>query len=461
MARRVLFATAEFAPVARVGGLAAATAGLVKALRVAGADVEVVLPDYAGAPLRAQHVEPLEVPPWAAPAVARRGVLDPVGEVTLVSVPGIERPHPYVQRSGEGWPDNDRRFFAFAAAVASLAARRGPDVLHLNDWHTALAVGFCHPRPPTVLTIHTLGHQGWADAGWLGAVPHFPEAFAVGGMCNALAGGITLADLVVAVSPTYAAEIRTPAGGLGLDERLRAKGDRLVGIRNGIDVEEWDPAVDPHLPAPFDAASLGGKAEARRALAGSIGWPDDPTTPVVSVVSRLVDQKGIDLLLPLVGYLAGLPARLAVLGDGDEGLVVALQEAGRRTGDRVWFRAGYDEGLAHLLFAAGDLFAMPSRFEPCGLAQMQAMRYGTLPVVTDVGGLHDTVVDVDAQPTRATGVVVPEPSSVAVLDGLHRAVRAWRNPARRRAMQRRGMTVDWSWQRPAAEHLAWYDRLSG
>jgi starch synthase len=459
--RRILFATAEFAPAVRVGGLAAATAGLVKALRALGVEVEVVLPDYLGSDLDGARSTPLDVPGWAAPAVARRGRLAGVGEVTLVSVPGIERPHPYVGADGQGWPDNDRRFLAFAAAVGALAAHRRPDVLHLNDWHTAPAVGFVHPCPPTVLTIHTLGHQGWADAGWAASVPHYPEAFRVGGGFNALAGGIARADLVVAVSPTYADEIRTRDGGAGLDGLLRAKGDRLVGIRNGIDTDEWDPSTDAHLPARYGPGDPGGKAVARAALAAEVGWPDEPDVPIVSVVSRLVDQKGIDLLLPLVPYLRHLPARLAVLGDGDAALVQALHVAAAADPDRVAFRAGYDEGFAHRLFAGGDLFAMPSRFEPCGLAQMQAMRYGTPPVVTDVGGLHDTVVDADDDPARGSGFVVAQPTALAVLDGLHRAVRAWRDPARRLVLQRNGMRPDWSWRQPAEHHLAQYDALVG
>ena len=180
---------------------------------------------------------------------------------------------------------------------------------------------------------------------------------------------------------------------------------------------------------------------------------------MLTMVTRLAEQKGVDLALPLTPFLERLGATLMVLGDGDQGLADALTAAAATRPRQVAFVRGYDEALAHELFAGADVFVMPSRFEPCGLAQMQSMRYGTLPLVTDVGGLHDTVVDVDDVPTRGTGVVVPDPSSVALMDGLHRAVRAYSQPRRRTAMQRRGMAIDWSWKRPAATHVDWYQRL--
>jgi starch synthase len=456
-----MFVAAEFAPLVRVGGLAAAAAGLVAELRRQGVDVEVVLPDYGNWPLADEHVEtfaPPEVPAWAAPARVRRGVHPAIGAVTLVSVPGIDRPHPYVQPDGQGWPDNDRRFFGFCAVVAAHAARHRPDVLHLNDWHTATVLAHLADPPPTMLTIHTLGYQGQTNIGWLDAFPHRREAFLMWGDCNPLAGGIRLADVVVAVSPHYAAEISTDSGGMGLGGLLREKGDRLVGILNGIDATEWNPAADPHLDVPYGSSDLDGKAAARSALLAESGLVAGKG-PVIAMVTRLTWQKGVDLVLPIVPYLAALDARFVVLGDGEQQYVDALDAAVLAHPTHVAFRRGYDEAYAHRIFAGADLFVMPSRFEPCGLAQMQAMRYGTLPLVTDVGGLHDTVVDVDRDSVLGTGIVAPDPSSLALLDGLHRAVRAWAQPRRRGAMQRRGMTIDWSWEQPAAAHVAWYERL--
>jgi starch synthase len=454
----VLFATAELSPVARVGGLAAAAAGLAKALRELGVDLDIVMPDYGGHELAGQSIVELEVPEWAGPARARHGSLEGVGEITLIDVPGIARPHPYVQPDGSGWPDNDNRFFAFGAALAALVELREPDVLHLNDWHTASTLGHLATLPPTVTTIHTLGYQGRTNPGWLLTLPYHRGAFELDHDCNPLAGAIRLADRVIAVSPTYAREIVTPEGGAGLDGMLAARGEHLLGILNGIDTGEWDPATDRHIHRTFTASELTAKDDNRSALRAEMGLEERPG-PLVAMVTRLVEQKGVDLVLPLVPYLARVPAQLAVLGDGDQHLAVALHAAAAAHPGELAFRRGYDEGLAHRLFAGADLFLMPSRFEPCGLAQMQAMRYGTLPVVTDVGGLHDTVIDVDEQPSTGTGIVAGEVSPTGVIDAIHRAARAHTNHARRRVMRRRGMAIDWSWRAPAQRHIDVYGEI--
>ena len=455
---KVLFAAAEFAPLARVGGLAAAAAGLVAELRRQGVDVQVVLPDYFATPLRHETVIKLDVPEWAGPAMARTGVAPGVGEVTLINAFGIVKSHPYLQPDGIGWPDNDRRFMAFSAALAALTTASAPDVLHLNDWHTCAALGHLAALPPTMLTIHTLGYQGRTNPGWLWTLPYHTAAFEQWGDCIPLLGGIRLAHVIVAVSPHYAWEITTPEGGFGLDAPLRDRGDRLVGILNGIDAEEWDPQTDRHLPVTYSSNDVGPKSAIRADLLNRYGLVDGGG-PLLTMVTRLADQKGVDLVVPLTPFLEHLGATLIVLGDGDQGLAEWLTAAATARPAQVAFVRGYDEALAHQLFAGADVFVMPSRFEPCGLAQMQAMRYGTLPLVTDVGGLHDTVVDVDAVPTHGTGVVVPEASAVALMDGLHRVVKAYLQPRRRTAMQRRGMAIDWSWKRPAAVHVEWYEQL--
>ncbi len=462
---KVLFAAAEFSPLARVGGLAAAAAGYVAELRRHDVDVEVVMPDYFDTPLDGEIRRSLPMPPWAGEAWARRGSpAGPGGErtgpITLVTVEGIRRPHPYLQVDGTGWPDNDRRFFAFSAAVAALVEAEQPDVLHLNDWHTATTLAHLATPPPTVLTIHTLGYQGQTDLGWLDVFPHRHESFEFWHGCNPLVGGIRGADLVIAVSPHYAAEITTDEHGFGLAGILRDKGDRVVGILNGIDADEWNPSTDPHLSTHYDIATVSAKEQLRNDLLADAGLA--PTRgPVFAMVTRLADQKGVDLVVPSIPYLAGVDARLIVLGSGDAALSAALRIAADDHPNEFAFREGYDDAFAHRIFGGVDAFLMPSRFEPCGLAQMQAMRYGTLPVVTDVGGLHDTVVDVDADPKAGTGIVIGAPSAVGVIDGIHRAARALAQPRRRLAMQRRGMTTDWSWRGPVEAHLDWYRTLLG
>jgi starch synthase len=453
---RVLFATAELAPAVRVGGLAEATAGLAHALRTQGVEVEIVLPDYGGVALDGEVESPLAGPAWAGELRARSGMLDGL-PLTLVGAPGLARPHPYNDPvTGLGWADNDARFFAFAAGVAAVAAARAPDVLHLHDWHTAATLGLLYPRPPAVLTIHTMGYQGHTDASWLARLPHFSERYEWGGGCNPLAGALALADAVVAVSPTYAREILEEPEGFGLETRLRTLGSRLSGIRNGIDVATWNPATDGAIAARYNAALPRGKARCRAAQLAELGWVDDGT-PLAAMVTRLADQKGVDLALAAVAATDGV--RCALLGAGDPALARQARALAARLPERVAFREGYDGGYGHRLFAGADLLLMPSRFEPCGLAQMQAMAYGTVPVVTDVGGLHDTVRDADASPAEGTGFIAASVDAAGVTDALRRALAAWRDAPRWQALQRRGMTADWSWREPAAQYAALYASL--
>ena len=455
---KVVFATAEFASVVSAGGLGSASAGLVAELRRQGVDVIPVMPDHIGLELAGERIIDLDVPEWAAPARARIGIAAAVGEIVLVEVPGIRRPHPYLDANGEGWSDNDRRFFAFSAAVAALHRTLGADLLHLNDWHTATTLAHLEARPPTVLTVHTLGYQGATDIGWLDAFPHHRRAFEIHHSCNPLAGAIRLSDAVVAVSPTYAAEIRTPAAGCGLDGVLRDRGDAVVGILNGIDTELWDPEKDPTLAAAYSVADLSGKQQCRDALRAEMQL-DPSDGPLLSVVTRLTEQKGVDIIAEVARYLEPIDCQLVVLGAGERGLVDALTAVAAEHPGRVVFHDGYDEALSHRITAGSDFFLMPSRFEPCGLAQMQAMRYGTIPIVTDVGGLHDTVVDLDAHPRRGTGFVAATPTPVAVLDAVHRATRRWSASRRLDGARRRSMGIDWSWQGPAMQYRALYDRV--
>jgi starch synthase len=460
---RVLFATAELSPIVSAGGLGEAAAGLTSALRALGVDVEVVLPAYQRWELAEATSIGLNVPDWAGPARAISGIHAVVGPLTIIECPGIERPNPYVDEAGLGWPDNDARFACFSAAIAALADLRQPDVIQLNDWHTAMVPGLLGEDRPTVLTIHNLGYQGWAEAGWLHHLPQLRDAYGRGDSFNALAGAIQTADRVVAVSPTYAREILTTEGGMGLDDLLVERGSDLLGILNGIDTAVWDPATDPHLVANYDVSSLGngfsssatGKYANRAALLEEIGWEDNGE-PVIAMVTRFVDQKGVDLAFDAARFLEGMKARLIVLGSGAKTLADLGHSLAAAQPDRFWFHEGFDVPLSHRMFAAADLLLMPSRFEPCGLAQMQAMAYGTVPVVTPVGGLVDTVVDADQDRSGGNGFVAASVDSAAVVDALHRAVRAIRHGRRRASILGRGMNSDWSWAGPAAEFLDVY-----
>jgi starch synthase len=457
---KILFASAELSPLARVGGLAEAAAGLVLALRKSGVAVDLVLPDYSGLELDNEQPRPLSVPDWAEPASARRGVVEGIGELTLVKVRGIERPHPYVDEHGHGWPDNDYRFFAFSAAVAGLIEETDADVVHLNDWHTGAALGMAWRRPPAAFTIHTLGYQGWAAGHWLARIPHHYSAFECFGEVNPLAGAIQVAERVIAVSRNYADEIRRPESGMGLAHILTDLGDRLIGIRNGIDTEIWNAATDPMIATNFTAENLDGKDDCRHELLATAGWEENGA-PIVGIVTRLVDQKGVDLALEALRFAPTVPFRMVLLGSGDQGLADWARWAAGNWPDHFLFADGYDQALSHKIFAGSDLLLMPSRFEPCGLAQMQAMAYGTIPVVTDVGGLHDTVIDADVDRSNGTGFRTATIDVPGVVDGVHRAMRAWRHKQRRQAIQRRGMRKDWSWTRPARRHIELYSEIAG
>jgi len=456
---RVLFATAELAPLVRVGGLAEAAGGLVRALRDQGVEVEIVLPDYrpTEVELAGERRGSLDVPGWTGGARFRRGVHAAVGPITLVSAEGIARAGTYGDPdTGLPYHDNDRRFFHFSAAVAAIARAGGHDVVHLNDWHTSPVAGMwpSSHRPATVLSVHNLAYQGWCDAGWVQTLwPDAHDPFRSASSCVPLAGALALADRIIAVSPTYAREILTPDHGAGLDGllRRRAADGAVLGIRNGIDVGEWDPRTDVHLVERYGPDTLERKELNTAALRAELRL-DPGTGPLLGVVSRLVDQKGIDTVAALVPFLERIDAQLVVLGAGDPGLAAQLYDAVDDHRGRVAFVRGYDLALAHRITAAADLYLMPSRFEPCGLAQMQAMAYGTLPVVADVGGLHDTVTDLDDDPVAGTGTRLVTNDLAGLVDAVHRAVAAWRDPSRRHAAQRAGMAADWSWSEPARLH---------
>ncbi len=457
---RVLFATAEMAPLVRVGGLGEVSGGVTKELRRLGVDVDVALPDYHTTPLADEKVIALDVPEWAGPATARHGVLAGFGPVTLIDVPDIARAGAYGDPGGPGYSDNDRRFIRFSAAVAALARLSSPDVLHINDWHTAATLAFVPPDLASVVSIHNLAYQGECDRGWLMVFGDRSDAYDWQGMCNPLRGALALADRVLVVSPNYAKEITRPEMGCGLEGLLSSRGDAVVGIVNGIDTDEWDPANDSAIAAAYSSANLSGKAVCRAALRAQMGLSDKASGPVVGFVSRLVEQKGVDLLVEAADFLPSMDAQLAVIGSGEPQYRDALNELVARHPGRVAFFEGYDLTLSHRVFAGADLYMMPSRFEPCGLAQMQAMRYGTLPVVTGVGGLVDTVLDITANPRKGTGFVTSRVSAAAMVDALHRANAVYSSKSKRTSAQARAMAADWSWTSPAMQYLSLYTDIT-
>jgi starch synthase len=314
--------------------------------------------------------------------------------------------NPYTAPDGHDWPDNPQRFAALSYAAFRLAqgAALGflPDIVHAHDWQAALAPAYlfyaAQARPPTVITVHNLAFQGLAAANLLGELRLPADAYTVNGVeffgsISTLKAGLQFADRITTVSPTYAAEICTPEGGMGFDGLLSQHADRLSGIVNGIDTKIWDPANDPALPAPFSADAPDGKRASKAALQARFGLAPETDALLFGVVSRLSHQKGIDVLLEALDRLLACGAQLAVLGSGDAALQNGLLSAAASHPGRIGGILGYDEAVAHLIQAGSDAILVPSRFEPCGLTQLCAMRYGALPVVSRVGGLADTVID--------------------------------------------------------------------
>jgi starch synthase len=273
---------------------------------------------------------------------------------------------------------------------------------------------------------------------------------------NPLAGAIQSVDLVSTVSPNYAAEVLTEADGMGLHVRFAERDGDLVGIRNGIDVRAWDPETDEHT-AHFSVDHLADKQHARAALLERVGW-EDTSEPIVIMITRLVEQKGVDLAFEAARFLHGMKARMIVLGSGDLRLADWARWLQGEQPDHFWFLDGYDVPLSHQMFAGADLLLMPSQFEPCGLAQMQAMAYGTIPIVTAVGGLVDTVIDADISP-KGNGFIATTNDESGIVDAMHRALRAVRHAGRKKSLQRRGMTTDWSWAGPAQQYIDAYRQL--
>jgi starch synthase len=479
-ALELVMISAEAAPYAKEGGLGDVVGTLPLRLADSGSRVRVYLPLYRDV-LRMGH-RPVptgrEVTLHHAGVTRRAAVMRlPVGGADFLFIREdalFDRDGIYGPPGGE-YPDSAQRFsFLVRAALADIADQGiSPDVIHCHDWHTALTpVYLQYGGAPaglvgaaTVLTIHNLGYQGVFDptvfpslgldqAAW---APDCLEHF---GAVNFLKAGILKSDAVSTVSPAYAGEITTSEMGFGLDALLAGLGDGLVGILNGIDYGYWDPAEDRHLAAPFSCDRVGGRDTGRSALREELGLYPDPEAPLFAFVGRLVEQKGVDLLIGAIPELVADGCRVVVLGTGDPRLEEPLRRLARSHPHRISVTLGFDEPLARRIYAGSDFFIMPSRFEPCGLGQMIAMRYGSLPVVRSVGGLRDTVTDMDADPETGNGFVFHKASSEGLLEAVRRA-RNFFAGGRMGDAVARVMALDYSWRRSADLYMGLYTRLAG
>lgn len=496
---KLVFASSEAAPFAKTGGLGDVVGALPRALAERGHQCLVMLPLFRCARAAGLPLEPTEheftIPIGARPVpgrLCRSRLPGSAVTVLLVEQPELfERDDPalghslYQYRLPNGrmkdYIDNCQRFIFFSRAVLEALALIDfwPDVLHCNDWQTGLIpayvrelYGQADPRfEPlhTLYTIHNLAYQGafwhwdmlltgldWSLFNW--------QQLEFYGHLNLMKAGIVFADMVSTVSARYAQEIQTAEQGCGLEGVLRHYSDKLVGINNGIDYRDWNPATDPHLAANYRSETVAeGKATCKAALQARLKLPVRADVPVLGMISRLVEQKGLDLLAMAAPQLLEEDIQLVVLGTGDAVYHELLRRLMVRSPRKVAAVLAFDEALAHQIEAGADIFLMPSRFEPAGLNQLYSLKYGTVPVVRNTGGLSDTVTDCNPQTLAAgvaTGFLFKDYTATAFLQAVRRALQAYRDPDGWRRLQRTGMSQDWSWQRRAVEYEELYHRMT-
>jgi starch synthase len=484
---KVLHVAAEVHPLVKTGGLADVVGALPAALAKARVGVRLLLPGTPPILDGVQRkVKVAELPGGfgAARVSLLRGMV-PDSRVTayVVDAPLLYRRGggPYLDDDGQEWPDNLQRFGLLGWVAAQLATGAldhpwRPDVLHAHDWHAALACAYLRAHPGhgtrSVFTVHNLAYQGLfplADAPLLGLPSRFftPSGLEFHGQLSCMKAGLKFADRLTTVSPSYAREIATHEFGCGLDGVIRGRGAAMSGILNGIDAKAWNPSTDAALAQRYGAAdSAAGKAACKASLKTELGLADaplSPEAPLLLALSRLTHQKGIDLLLQALPRLLAEGVQVVVQGAGDPALEQALRQAQAAHPAQVRALIGYDEARAHRLMAGADLLVVPSRFEPCGLTQLYALRYGTVPVVHRVGGLADTIADADHPPAgrMGNGFTFERAGAVDLAEATLRAVRAWRASDRLAALRHQGMTTPMGWEESARAYVALYRELCG
>ncbi|HVO01741.1 MAG TPA: glycogen synthase GlgA [Candidatus Cybelea sp.] len=472
---RVLSVASEVFPLVKTGGLADVAGALPAALAPLGVAVRTMMPGYPAVMSAIEQGEDLHH--WKDLFGGKARLI--AGTAKGLDLLALDAPHlydrpgnPYLDATGKDWPDNALRFAALSFAAADvgrgLIAGYQPDVIHAHDWQAGLVpvyLRYGHGKktraPGTVVTVHNLAYQGQFPHATLEALKLPSESFTLEGVeyygqVGFLKGALSLADRITTVSPTYAQEIQTREMGMGLDGLLRHRAQFLSGILNGIDTAVWNPAKDPLLSARYDGAKLGGRKANKAAIRERFNLAAESDGPLLTVISRLTWQKGIDLALAALPQLVAAGGQLALLGSGDAALQSELTAAAARHPGSVGIVLGYDEALSHLLQGGADAILIPSRFEPCGLTQLYGLRYGTVPIVAHTGGLADTVIDAN-EAALAAGVATGfqfAPVTAEALDAaLERVFRCYREPSVWKSLQKNGMASDVSWQRPA-EHYA-------
>lgn len=475
--RKILFATSEVYPLIKTGGLADVSGSLPIALKALGQDVRIIMPAYADVLATLGELKTTRIVQSSGTIDILEGML-PGSTVPLWLVAhdgAFDRPgNPYIDPTGKPWPDNAERFALLCRVTIEVAMNRvgfgwKPDIVHCNDWHTGLIpalLGDEPGRPATVFTIHNLAYQGVFPKETFKKLA-LPQRFwsyqslEFHDQLSFIKGGLIYADRISTVSPNYAMEIQSKEFGCGMEGLLSQRSEHLSGILNGIDAEAWNPVKDPFIPSNYDADSLERKGGDKKALQHRFRLEEDRDTAVIALVGRLVQQKGIDLVIDALPKLMEMPLQLIILGSGEKRYERTLKLWTKLYPDRIALTLGYDEALSHLIEAGADMFLMPSRFEPCGLNQMYSQRYGTVPIVRCVGGLADTVEDADASNLalgRASGVVFREARTSALLQAVSHALNLYRNKPLWTQIQQAGMNKDFSWRRSAAQYLDLYEQ---
>lgn len=475
---RILMAASEMAPLARTGGLGDVLEGLPAELQKRGHEVSVVLPFYRGI----RENKALEAGPTGVVIMVETGRRQIETEILEAQAPnGVQvffvRRDEYFDRSelygadGKAYEDNAERFIFFSKAVVELARRviPAPDIVHVHDWQTALVPVFVRQRQlpfKTVLTIHNIAYQGsyWGvDFGLTNLPGSYFSATGIEfyGRVNFLKGGVMYADRVTTVSERYARDIQTPEFGAGLDAVMREHAGKLKGILNGADYTTWNPATDKLIAKNYSPSAMAGKKTCRAALLKEMGLDKDPRGPVLCMVTRLAEQKGFDVLIPLLDRLLADDVRLVILGEGDPVYSRDLSVAAMRNAGRFAFRQGMDDALSHRIYAGADVILIPSHFEPCGLGAMYALKYGAAPIARASGGLHQILSDYD--PTTGTGnaFLFYEYNAEALWDTIIRAKRHFADEEAWQRLVRQAMECDFSWASAAAEYEKVYEHLVG
>lgn len=469
---RVTMLASEVAPFAKTGGLGDVAGALPKALVARGADAITVTPLYESTDRRAllgaeKVIDDLEVE-WLG---ERRRVGVFYSEANGSPVFLIDAPDYFARSSLYGFRDDHERYAFFSTAALALLPRLGapPDVVHLNDWQTGFAAvelrarrvpDSFYSRTRSLFSVHNLAYQGAFDPGELWRFGFSQLAaqnlFAADGAASPMKAGLMAADVLSTVSPRYAREIQTAEQGYGLDWLLRARRDRLVGIANGIDADVWNPATDQYTAAHFEAGDVGGKRVCKQDLLRRFGLPEELDRPLIAVVSRLVAQKGLDLIRQAAGEILDTNAFFVALGSGAAEYEDFLQGWRDYAPHRVGIYKGFSEPLAHQIEAGADIFLMPSLYEPCGLNQMYSMRYGTVPVVRATGGLDDTVESFDRVRGRGTGFKFPRYDASSMLESIHEALYCYAEPELWQTVRANGLRADHSWSAAAGKYLDLY-----